>query len=288
MKNMMKNQTTGAMSLLFAAAALTSVATPAHAQDTTTGNAATMAPDTTAAPMVANPLAGPWQFGVTVPAWIVGIDGNATILGLQQDLNVSFNTLREHLDQSFSLGLSARKGKLGIYGDAGYMKFSGGFSGPLGGNTAADLKFLVADGGVSYVLVKEGDERPFFLQANAGVRYWYTDTSLTFHGPLGNVTLSGGKTRDVVDPVLGLSASQYLTRKLHLDVSLDGGGFDINNDTDWTWSATGMVTYDFWKWLSVSAGYKALALDEANGSGANKNGVNLIFNGVLIAAQVKF
>jgi len=73
-----------------------------------------------------------------------------------------------------------------------------------------------------------------------------------------------------------------------LDFSVDGGGFDINNDTDWTWSATGVVTYDIWRWLSVSAGYKALALDEASGSGGNKNGVNLIFNGVLIAAQIKF
>jgi hypothetical protein len=288
MKNAIKNQTTCAMSLLLMAAAFAGAATPAHAQDTTTGGTATMAPDTTEAPMDAGPLAGPWQFGVTVPAWIAGIDGNVTVLGHQQDVNVDFNTLREHLDQSLSLGLNVRKGRLGIYGDVGYMKFSGGFNGPFGGNTSANLKFLVSDGGLSYVLFKAGDERPFVLSANAGVRYWYTDTSLTFHGPLGNVVLSGGKTRDIVDPVLGLSASQFLTRKLHLDFSVDGGGFDINNDTDWTWSATGVVTYDIWRWLSVSAGYKALALDEASGSGGNKNGVNLIFNGVLIAAQIKF
>jgi hypothetical protein len=92
----------------------------------------------------------------------------------------------------------------------------------------------------------------------------------------------------VYDPVIGLRGSQYLTQKFHLDFSADGGGFDINNDTDWTWSATGVATYDFTKWFSLSAGYKALALDESNGSGASKNGVNLIFNGVLVVAQFKF
>ncbi len=288
MKRTMKNKSTGAISLLLAAATFAGAAMPAHAQDTTTGTAATMAPDTTEPPLDAGPFAGPWQFGVTVPVWFPQIDGNTTIRGHQQDVNVSYNTLREHLDQSFALALNVRKGRVGLYGDVGYMRFTGSFNGPLGGNDAARLKFLISDGGLSYVLVKAGEERPFILQANAGLRYWYTDTSLTFHDPKGNVVLSGGKTRDVYDPVLGLSASQFLTRKLHLDASIDGGGFDVNNDTDWTWSASAVATYDFWKWLSVSAGYKALAIDEANGSGASKNGVNLIFNGVLVLVQIKF
>lgn len=141
---------------------------------------------------------------------------------------------------------------------------------------------------MSYLFLNTGGEHPFVLGGTAGIRYWYTDTSLTFRGPLGIIVLNGGQTMDLAQPVLGLRGSQYLTRKLHLDFSGDFGGFDINNDTDWTWSATGVATYDFCKWFSLSAGYKALALDESNGSGAGKNGVNLIFNGVLIAAQIKF
>ena len=49
-----------------------------------------------------------------------------------------------------------------------------------------------------------------------------------------------------------------------------------------------MLTYDFAKWFSLSAGYRALAIDEAEGSGASKNEVNFIFNGVLIVAQFNF
>jgi hypothetical protein len=230
----------------------------------------------------------PWQFGVTVPLWGAGIDGNATILGHQQDVNVSFSQLKDHLKASFGLALNAQKGKFGLSGDVGYMEFSGAFAGPLGGNTSADLKFVMANAGVSYLLVKTGEEHPFLLAGTAGIRYWHTDTSLTFRGPRGVVNLNGGQTKDLVQPVLGLRGSQYLTPKLHLDFSGDIGGFDINNKTDWTWSAAGLATYDFRKWLSLSAGYKALGLDESNGSGASKNGLNIVMHGPLILVTIKF
>ena len=85
-----------------------------------------------------------------------------------------------------------------------------------------------------------------------------------------------------MDPVIGLRGSQYFTQKFHLDFSADGGGFDISHNTDWTWSAAGVLTYDFAKWFSLSAGYKALALDESENKTHGANGVNLIFNGALV------
>ena len=107
----------------------------------------------------------------------------------------------------------------------------------------------------------------------------------------GTNLFSGSKTMNIVDPVIGLRATQYLTQKLHVDISGDGGGFNLNNDTDWTWSATGMLTYDFCKNFSLSAGYKALALDESKGSGVGKGGkmgADLVFQGALVAATLKF
>jgi len=277
------------MNLLLAAAAFTGSTLSVRADDTATTPATTPATTQLAAP-VATPNEAPWQFDVIVPVWIAGIDGNATVRGNQQNVNISFDQLKDHLDTSLALGLDVRKGKFGLYGDVMYMKFSIDAFGPGPGvaNVWTGLKFLEADAGASYLIVKAGEEHPFILEGTAGVRYWYADTSMTLTGPLGNVLYRGGNTADLVDPVIGLRGSQYLTRKFHLDFSGDIGGFDINNDTDFTWSATGVATYDFAKWFSVSAGYKALALDESNGSGASKNGVNLIFNGVLINVIIKF
>ena len=201
-------------------------------------------------------------------------------------MSIPFSQLKDHLDASFSLALNAQKGKFGMFGTLGYMKFSGGFNDRAGGNFSADLKFLVANGGVSYLLVKTESEHPFALTGTAGLRYWYASTDVDHHDALGNRDFHGYKNWDVFDPVFGLRASQYFTPKLHLDVSGDFGGFDLNNNTDWTWSATGMLAYDFAKWFTLSAGYSAVALDESNGSGSDKKGINLIFNGV--AANLTF
>jgi hypothetical protein len=221
-----------------------------------------------------------WQFGLGIPLWFPQIDGNATVLGHQENVNISYNTLRQHLDSVFAIAVDARKGKFDFYGDVAYMKFSAG-------NTTASsgLKFLVSDAGVGYTLIKTESDHPFILEGTAGVRYWYASSWLTVTTP---IAFHGTKTWNVVDPVLGLRGSQYFTPKLHLDFSADGGGFNISHDTDWTWSATGVLTYDFVKWFSLSAGYKALALDESEGSGAGKNGVNFIFHGALVVAQFNF
>ena len=230
----------------------------------------------------------PWQFAVTVPLWAPQINGNSTVRGHEANVNVPFNELKDHLDASFSLGLDVHKGKFDLYGNLGYMKFTGEHTDRIGGHTDAELKFVMANAGLAYQLIRTGGEHPFALAATAGIRYWYAETTLSHKDFNGKRDWQGGNTYDVVDPVIGLRASQYLTRKLHLDVGGDYGGFNLSNDTDQTWSATGMLTYDFCKYFSFSAGYQAVALDESNGSGASKNGLNLIFNGVAAAATFKF
>src|SRR5271154_1711836 len=166
--------------------ALANIFTTARADDTVTNSSTTTA--TTSAAPVAAPDEAPWQFGVTVPLWAVGINGNATVRGHQKDVNLDFGQLKDHLDATFSIALEARKGKFDLYGDVGYMKFSADnfVSGPGKANAWAGLKFVVADAGVGYLLVQAGDEHPFVLEGTVGVRYWYANTSITLTGPGGN------------------------------------------------------------------------------------------------------
>lgn len=230
----------------------------------------------------------PWQFAITAPLWAPQINGNVTTRGHQRDMNVPFSDLKDHLDASFALGLDVRKGKFDLYGNIGYMKFSGGFTDRLGGNLSSELKFVMGNAGLAYELVKTESEHPFTLAGTAGIRYWYISTDVSHSDFNGNRDWNGGNVNRQVDPVFGLRASQYFTRKLHLDVAGDFGGFNLSHDTDITWSASGMLTYDFAKWFSLSAGYQAVALNVSEGSGSGKNGVNLIFNGVAAAATFKF
>jgi hypothetical protein len=273
------------------AAALTcalaaTVTTAAQADDTVAVPTPPPATDPALAP-VATGVDG-WKFGVTVPIWAPQINGTATLKGRQTDVNVNFNQLREHLDASFSLALNAQKDKFGLFANVGYMKFSGGSGDALGGHTDWMLKFAVANAGASYLLVKTENEHPFLLTGTAGVRFWYFSETIDHHDASNTRDFQGYGNQNLFDPVLGLRATQYITQKLHLDVAGDGGGFNLSHDTDWTWSASAMLTYDFAKWFSASVGYQALALNESEGSGTSKKGVDLIFSGVAGALTFKF
>lgn len=269
-----------------AAAAFVGIATPAFAQDAAATSTTTNSQTPTMSPMAAQDDS--WRFGVNVPLWTPQLDGNVTVLGQQLDVNVPFSKILEHLDASFALGLSAQKGRFGMYGGFAYMKFSGGFSDPLGGSISSDLKFVVANAGVSYLLVKTGEEHPFTLTGTAGVRYWFVSTDIDRQNRFGTRDFHGYAKWDLFDPVIGLLATQYITQKLHLDVAGDGGGFNVNNETDWTWSVSGMLTYDFRKYFSASAGYRMMALNESAGSGLNQKGADLLFSGVAANLTFKF
>jgi len=268
------------------------VSTSVRADDSAAMPTATLEATPAAVPALApanapNPDA--WQFGVTIPLWAPQIDGNTTTKGVQQDVHISFDQLKDHLDASFSMAVEVHKGKFGIYGDVGYMKFTGNPTAANGDKADWDLKFLVSDAGMSYLLIKTESKHPFLLAGTLGVRYWYVDLDLKVKDSLGNVLLNGSSTKDLLDPMIGLRGSQYFTKKLHLDFAGDIGGFGFSdNQAELDWSATGVVTYDFTKWFNLSAGYKALAVDASKGSGASKNGLDLVFHGALIAANLKF
>jgi hypothetical protein len=230
-----------------------------------------------------------WRFGITAPLWAPQIDGNATVRGHRENVNINFNTLRQHLDTVFTMALEAHKDKFSIYGDVGYMKFSADSFYPDGHiNSWVGLKFLYSDLAAGYQLIKTESDHPFLLEGTVGARYWYSSSPLTISDEHGNTLFAGSKTWDWVDPVLGFRGSQYFTQKLHLDFQGDGGGFNLNHDTDWTWAANATLSYDFVKWFTLSAGYEALALDQSENKANGANGVNFIFHGVLVEANFRF
>jgi hypothetical protein len=224
----------------------------------------------------------PWRFGVTAPIWAAALDGNVTLRGRTKDVNLSFDELKDHLDACFSLGLEARQERFGLFADVGYLKFSANADDII-------LKLVISDFGAGYRLLKLGEERPFILEGTAGLRYWYVGSDLTIRGRGGDVLARGDRIYRLYDPVVGLRGSQYLVQKLHVDFGADIGGFGISHDqSNLDWSAGGVLTYDFFKWFSLSGGYKALAIDIHRNSGDRKKGVDLTMHGLLLAATLKF
>ena len=264
------------MSLLVAAAAYSGVPLLAHAQDASTSTTA-VAP--TPAPLELTDTDA-WKFGVTVPAFFPGINGDVKVHGHQENTDVNNAQLRNHLDSSVGIALKASWNKYGLYTDVGYMKFSGNPS----PERNYSLKFVVGNVGASYLLYKQGDELPFILTGTAGIRYWYTASSIDLFDRNGIKIFNGGNDRGIVQPDIGLRATQYIIQKLHVDVAGDIGGFGCNNNVDQTWGASAYLSYDFTKWFTLSAGFKALSINEQD----SVNSITETFYGFAAAATFTF
>lgn len=231
-----------------------------------------------------------WKFSATLPVWAAGLEGDLTTGGVTQSVDLGFGDLKDHLDASASLALEARKGPLAVFGSFGYLKFSADAAGPGPGSTQAESRFMVADLAVSHAIYKSDSERPFIVEAFGGARYINLKNSIEIRNGLGAVVFSNENTRDLIDPIIGLRGTKILTEQLHLDFAADVGGFGISDSqSDLDWSAIALVSYDFTDWFTLSAGYKALAIDADNGkSGAAAFGADVKMTGAIIAAKFTF
>src|SRR5262245_20120434 len=229
-----------------------------------------------------------WQFISTPFLWGTGIEGDITRRGITVNVDLGFDDLLDVTEYGFQTYLELRKRKFGFYAAPSYLKLSGDADSKLG---SADFEqhFWLVEGGGFYNLIHTRSERPFTLDAYAGVRYWNIDTTVEIKGAgRRGADLEFGGTVDVIDPIIGLRMRQYLTKKLSLGVRGDIGGFGISetDTSDFSWHATALVGYDISKKFTVYGGYRVLDIETDHGSGSSKRGVDLTFQGALLGLQI--
>ncbi|MCU0791415.1 MAG: hypothetical protein MUE42_00865 [Opitutaceae bacterium] len=231
-----------------------------------------------------------WEFSATLPFWAAGLDGDVSVGGATQNVDIGFSDLAEKLDASASVALGARKGALGLFGSIGYLKFAADGDLPGGGSTQAESEFTVADLAASYVVYMSDSDRPLVLEVLGGARYIGLTNSIEIRNGAGNVLFSRENTHDLIDPIIGFRGTKGLTDKLHLDFAADVGGFDLSeNQSELHWSAITLLAYDFNDWFTLSGGYKVLAVDASNDkTGLRELGVDAKLSGAIIAATFKF
>ena len=242
-----------------------------------------------ALPNSAVPAEDQWHFRTDPLLWFAQIHGDATVLGHQADVNVSFDQIVNHLEGPPLMAyLEARQDKFGFFAQPIYMKLRADANvGPLNGSDT--LALWVVEAGGFYQLVKWGEEKPLTIEAVAGARYWNLYNNLNLHGPDGHLVFSGSKTIILTDAIVGLRGSKHLTDKLSLNLAGNAGGFGWSSSTTtFSWEATGTVGYDFTRRFSVYAGYNALGVEKHTGSGASENGANLVLSGALVVFDFRW
>ena len=224
----------------------------------------------------------PWRFSFVPLAWGPSVSGNVTVHGQQASTDVSLDTLLGDLKGIAMADLELSKGKFGIYAQPNWIKLEADANaGPL--SVKDEMKIWIVDAAFFYQLGKWGQEKPVTLDALLGIRYWNINNDLTLSGPNGGTLFNPSSTLSLIDPIIGLRAQIYLTRKLSLRLHGDVGGFGVSNDSsDLSWQAMAMLGYDFSRHFSLLVGYRALSVDKHTGSGSSQDGADFIMHGGIL------
>jgi len=272
-----------------------------------------------AAPIVERiPARSPWTFSFTTYSWLPWLTGDTTIRGRNLDVGLSPTDVLEALDWStlpvWMSYAEARNGRLGLFNDIVYSKLSGaaGFSrtgagggATLSGNIQADYEQATIELGAAYEVWAAGASgatRTTALDLLAGGRYWYQSTTVSAAleinlggfpnlpiGPGGRVTTRSGSV-DWVDPFVGARLRHPIAPGHEFTLRGDVGGFGVGSEISWQVIAA----YNFQLCatdryvLDGYLAYRALYVDYSQGSGSSKYEYDVLQQGPVIGATLRF
>ncbi len=233
-----------------------------------------------------------WVFPATVYLWAVGLDGNATVKGIDMEVSEGFGDIFDNLDVALEGHFELWKGRWGGMFDATYVKLSADAnSGPV----AVDLtqKYTLIDFGVLYRAgiwpmdktsgETTGSNRWTTFDLLLGGRYTKLDMELE---PQRLPKIEGDESW--TDLIVGGRLITDLSEKWSLILRSDIGGFGISGSTDFTLNGIVLFAWRFHpKWMTL-VGYRALYQDYETGSGADKFKYDITTHGPILGLTYRF
>lgn len=237
----------------------------------------------------------PWRLELSAWMWLTAMNGTTGVRGTEIDVDATFGDIVDGSDSIFAISGRLEFGyeRWGGFVDAMYSDL--GFeaeSGPLGiADVDINFKQMIVDFGVMYRI---GDwepggqgamsQRRLTLDLYAGGRYTDIDGEYRFaNAP----DISGSESW--LDPIVGAKVVAPISEHWYLLVNGDIGGFGV--ESDFTWSATGLVGYDFRMFDVQSSflfGYRAIGWDYESGSGTDRVVWDVIQHGLLLGLTLRF
>ncbi len=228
-------------------------------------------------------------------AWLTGYYGDVGVKGTVSEVSSSFSDILEQTDSVFAFSgrVEVGFGKFGAYFDGLYTEAKvNDVKGPDGlANIDIDLEQTIMDFGLTYRLgdwLPEGsaaeNSNDMTLDLYAGGRYNGIELTLN---PLNEPARSGDQ--HWVDPVIGLKFVAPLSRSWHAELNGDIGGFGV--ESDFAWSATAVLGYDFTMFNAPSSflfGVRAYGWDYSDGSGEDEFTWDVVQVGLLFGLSIRF
>ncbi|WP_333712941.1 hypothetical protein [Yoonia sp.] len=228
-----------------------------------------------AAVMATPSMAEDWSGQVTLYGWGAGVTGDFTPFSGAPTLSFdkSLSEVLEDLDGAFFVTGLARRGDLVLFGDYTYSASSR--SGVVGGAIPAagelTIQSLTLAGGRRIDVGGGGT-----LDVLAGLRAWGLEGSVT--SPVANLA----PEQSFVDPIVALRSLTPVSDRVSVLAYLDVGGFGVGSE--FTWLGTVTANYQATDSVYISAGWRHLYVDYAEGGTAFEGAMT----GPVIGATLRF
>lgn len=237
----------------------------------------------------------PWRIQFNTWVWVTAYDGSVGIGDRKADVDASFTDIVDASDSilAFSGRLEVGYGRWGGYIDGFYADLaSDDETGPDGvADVDIEMKQTIVDFGVMYRLADweptgAGAASPHnaALDLYAGGRYSSIEVDID---PARLSSLSGSE--EWIDPIVGARLLVPVDKRWHLSVNGDIGGFGV--ESDFTWSITSVLGYDFTLFdipATAYGGYRAIGWDYSDGSGADEFEWDITVHGLLLGLSMRF
>lgn len=275
-------------------------------------------------PQASSVIPSPWEFNFRTYSWLAWVAGDATIRGRAIDVSASAGQLIGALDWSGRIPVwmsytELRYNKVSLFNDIVYTRLGEGAefgrviraqNGALTLAGAIDGNFTqtVIEAGATYELWTNGAPGmpgTASVDVLGGMRYWRQELNVSAElgatlaisgGNLAGLVVSGSRVLAAsgsvswADPIVGMRLRYAIAPGQQLTVRGDIGGFGAGSR--FSWHAIGLYELQLHKSASYTvdafAGYKALYVDYAKGSGASRYRYEALQHGPVVGISVRF
>jgi len=228
---------------------------------------------------------------VGIYAFMMGIEGDATIGNVTSDVDVSFNDILDNLDMVFSGFVEHRRGKWSFIGDVAYLKVSAEKtrSRTRVSSLTLDAEFeqTLAEAFVGYrVFERKLEEAQFGIDLLGGARYNELALELDARASLLGLTRSASRNpeADWVDGVVAARVQYGHENGWGVSAWADIG--DASDSS--SYQLMGIVSYHFKNNIRVYGGYRLYHFEYTGDHEGRRFDVDLDYTGPMIGVAYRF
>lgn len=220
-----------------------------------------------------------WEFNLApLYLWAVNLEGDATIRGADNSVNLGFDQIFDNLEGAFIFHFEAlHENTWGFIVDIDYLNIS-----QTGQIAIFDIdltvKETIAEIDGFYRITHDVHQ----FDVVAGLRYNEVELEYDFVG----MQFSNSMNESWWDPIVGVRYRYQLGNRWWLQLRGDVGGFGVGSN--FTWQTIGLIDYQPWKYVSLIGGYRALSLDYETGGVRDQFKYDTLLHGPVLGINFRW